>query len=166
LPYTSWMSYSNDGAAILLETRTGFEAETIAAALNARGIEARTVDTATAAALSNTVVRAKVLVPRASEMLARQVLEEIKAENDQIDWESMDLGPEEDVPRMHTARRGRRLLMTVCIVLVPIGLAVFALGTDRYDTTLQAIGGAVMLSALAVAMSLFAAMGKQSQEQD
>ena len=156
------MNHSHEGAAILLETRTGFEAETIAAALNARGIMARTADTATTAVLGGTsIVKAKVLVPAEVETLARQVLEEIKAENSEIDWDAMDLGPEEDATRFHAARRGRRMLGTLCIMLVPIGLAVFSLGMNRADTFLQAIGGAIMLSALAIGIGLSVLVGKR-----
>lgn len=151
---------------VLLETRTGFEAETIAAALNARGIEARTADTAMTVMYAGTVVRAKVLVPAAAETLARQVLDELRAEMTSIDWDAMDMGPEEDTTRLHAARRGRRLLMTICIVLVPIGLAVFALGNDRHDMTLQTIGGAVMLCAVAIGASLFVLAGKRVDPDD
>jgi hypothetical protein len=111
-------------------------------------------------------VRPKVLVAAEAQTLAKQVLEEIKAEVSQIDWESMDLGPEEDVARLHSARRGRRILLTLCIILVPIGLAVFALGNDRGDSILQAIGGAVMLSALAIGIGLMVFVGKRVDPDD
>lgn len=143
-----------DAPVVLLETRTGFEAEAIAAALMNRGIAARTVDTNTAMTMSNVVVRAKVLVPGHLETLARQVLDEIKAEMTEIDWDAMDLGPADDVPRMHAARRGRRLLATTCVLLTPVGLGVLAIGAQRRDLVLQAIGGAVVMTALAIALSL------------
>lgn len=155
------------GAVVLLETRTGFEAETVAAALNARGLMARTADTAMTAMLGGTsAVKAKVLVPAEVETLARQVLDEIKAEMTDIDWDAMDLGPEEDAVRFHSARRGRRILMTLAIILVPIGLFVFALGNDRQDIFLQAIGGAVMLTAAAVIISLMVFVGKRLDPDD
>lgn len=155
-----------DGAVVLLETRTGFEAETIAAALVNRGIAARTADTSTAMVMSNVVVRAKVLVPSHLEILARQVLDEIKAEMNEIDWEAMDIGPEEDLPRLHAARRGRRMLGTVCIILVPVGLGVLAMGTQRRDVVLQAIGGAVVLTAMAIAGSLLVLAGRRVDPDD
>lgn len=160
------MSTPTTGAVVLLETRTGFEAETIAAALNARGILARTADTATANVLSGVTTRAKVLVPAENETIARQVLDEIRAETSEIDWDAMDLGPEEQDGRFHAARRGRRVLATVCIFLVPIGLSVFALGTNRSDTVLQAIGGTVMLCALAIGFGLVMLAGKRVDPDD
>jgi hypothetical protein len=148
------MSHGHDGAVVLLETRNGFEAEAIAAALMARGVPARAADLNTAMVMSNTVVRAKVLVPASEEGLARQVLDEIRAEMQEIDWDGMDVGAEEDVPRMREARRGRRMIATLSVILVPVGLAVLALGTQRGDVMLQAIGGTVMLTALVIAMGL------------
>lgn len=156
----------SDGAVVLLETRTGFEAEAIAAALVNRGIDARTADTSTAMAMSNVVVRAKVLVPAHLETLARQVLDEIKAEMNEVDWEAMDIGPEEDLPKLHAARRGRRMLGTVCIVLTPVGLGVLAMGTQRRDVVLQAIGGAVVLTAVAIAASLMVLAGRKVDPDD
>jgi hypothetical protein len=159
-------SQAQDGAVVLLETKTGFEAEAIAAALLGRGIDARTADTATAMVMSGVLVRAKVLVPAHTETLARQVLDEIKAEMTDIDWANMDVGPEDDTPRMHAARRGRRLIATLSILLVPVGLAVLALGAQRKDLTLQAIGGAVVLSALAIAMALLLVAGRKVDPDD
>lgn len=156
----------SDGAVVLLETRTGFEAEAIAAALVNRGIAARTADTSTSMVMSNVLVRAKVLVPSHLETLARQVLDEIKAEMTDIDWEAMDIGPEEDLPRLHAARRGRRMLGTVCIILVPVGLGVLAMGTQRRDVVLQAIGGAVVLTAMAIAGSLMVLAGRKVDPDD
>lgn len=156
----------SDGAVVLLETRTGFEAEAIAAALVGRGIAARTADTNTAMVMSNVVIRAKVLVPGHLETLARQVLDEIKAEMTEIDWEAMDIGPEEDVPRLHAARRGRRMLTTVCVFLVPVGLGVLSLGVQRRDVVLQAIGGAVILTAVAIGASLMTMTGRRVDPDD
>jgi hypothetical protein len=156
----------SDGVVVLLETRTGFEAEAIAAALVNRGIAARTADTSTAMVMSNVLVRAKVLVPSHLETLARQVLDEIKAEMTDIDWEAMDIGPEEDLPKLHAARRGRRMLGTVSIILVPVGLGVLALGTQRRDVVLQAIGGAVVLTATAIAGSLMVLAGRKVDPDD
>lgn len=156
----------SDGAVVLLETRTGFEAEAIAAALVNRGIAARTADTSTSMVMSNVLVRAKVLVPSHLETLARQVLDEIKAEMTDIDWEAMDIGPEEDLPKLHAARRGRRMLATVCIILVPVGLGVLAMGTQRRDVVLQAIGGAVVLTAMAIAGSLMVLAGRKVDPDD
>jgi hypothetical protein len=157
---------AHDGAVILLETRTGFEAEAIAAALNARGIAAQTADTATAMTMSNVLVRSKVLVPAHLETLAKQVLDEVKAEMTEIDWDTMDVGPAEDVPRMHAARRGRRMMSTVTILLVPVGLAVLALGTQRRDVMLQAIGGSVVLCSAAIALSLMYVAGRKVDPDD
>jgi hypothetical protein len=116
--------------------------------------------------MSGVLIRPKVLVAAETETLARQVLAEIKAEMTDIDWESLDLGQADDPPRMHAARRGRRILLTLCIILVPVGLAVFALGADRHDTTLQAIGGAVMLSAVVIGGSLMFLAGKKVDPDD
>lgn len=161
-PNPAQPSQPHAGAVVLIETRTGFEAETIAAALNARGIVARTADTASAAVLGGTsVVKAKVLVAAEVQTLARQVLDEIRAETSEIDWDEIDIGPEEEATRFHAARRGRRVLWTLCVILVPVGLAVFALGNNRSDTVLQSIGGTVMLSALAIAIGLTILVGER-----
>lgn len=157
---------AHDGAVVLLETNTDFEAETIAAALNGRGIPARTGDTASTVMLASSVVKAKVLVPGSQETLARQVLDEIRAEMADIDWDAIDLGPEDNTPQMQTARRGRRVLATVCVVLVPVGLGVLAIGTDRHDVKIQAIGGAVTLCSLAIAMGLMLLTGRRVDPDD
>lgn len=165
-PPTPGSPHPSDGPVVLLETRTGFEAEAIAAALAARGIPVQTADTASAMVMSNTVIRSKVLVPGSSEGLARQVLAEIRAEMTEIDWDTMDLGPEEDVPRMQAARRGRRVIATLCIFLVPVGLTVLSIGTQRRDVMLQAIGGAVTLSAFAIAMAMTLFAGRKPDPDD
>lgn len=156
----------SDGPVVLMETRNGFEAEAIAAALTQRGIAARAADTASAMVMSNTVVRPKVLVPGGTEGLARQVLDEIRAEMTDIDWEEMDLGPEDDSPRLHAARRGRRIIATLCVLLVPVGLSVLAIGTQRHDTMLQAIGGAVTLCSLTIAMAMTLFVGRKFDPDD
>lgn len=160
------MMQPHDGAVVLIKTRTGFEAEAIAEALRARGIEARAADTASAMMLPSTVAPAKVLVPASVETLARQVLDEVRAEMSDIDWAAMDLGPEEDVPRMKEARRGRRIIATLGVLLVPIGLAVLAAGVQRRDIMLQAIGGAVSLTALVIALTLTVLAGRKLDPDD
>lgn len=159
-------SQVHDGAVVLLETKTDFEAEAIAAALNGRGIAARTADTASAVVLASSVVKAKVMVPGHQETLARQVLDEIRAEMTNIDWDTMDLGPEDSTPQMQTARRGRRIIATVCVILVPVGLAVLAIGSQRHDRMVQAIGGAVTLCSLVIAMSLALFAGRRVDPDD
>jgi len=160
------MSHGHEGAVVLLETRTGFEAESIAAALTARGIEARPADVNSAAMFSNIIVRPKVLVPAHTEGLARQLLAEIKAEMTQIDWDTMDVGPEENIPRLHAALRGRRIIATLSILLVPVGLGVLSIGAQRGDTMLQAIGGAVLLISITIALSLMVFVGRRVDPDD
>lgn len=155
-----------DGAVVLLQTKTGFEAETIAAALNARGILARSADTAGSAVMSGVLISPKVLVPAHMEGLANQVLAEIKAEMTDVDWDELDLGPEEHSPQMRAARRGRRMLATLCVVLVPVGLMVLAAGMARNDATVQAIGGVTTLSALVIAMAMLFAPGRGGDTPD
>lgn len=162
------MTHQHDptAPAVLLETRNGFEAEAIAAALNNRGITARTADTAGSTVMSGVLVRPKVLVPENTLTLAKQVLAEVRAEMSDIDWESMDVGEREEAPRIQAAKRGRRVLMTASIILIPVGLAVLALGMDRQDRMLQALGGAVMLVSLTVMLSLIAVAGRRVDPDD
>lgn len=157
---------AHDGAVVLVETNTDFEAETIAAALNGRGIPARTADVASTVMLASSVVKAKVLVPAAQATLARQVLDEVRAEMSDIDWDAIDLGPEDNTPQMQAARRGRRILATVCIVLVPVGLGVLAIGSQRHDLKIQVIGGSVTFCSLAIAMGLTLLTGRRVDPDD
>lgn len=139
-----------DDTVVLLETRTGFEAETIAAALRSRGIEARTADMASAALFSNATGYSKVLVLRGQEEEARQTLRTIRQDSVDIDWDQVNpeaLGSERP---LSTRTRGERLLLTTSVVLIPLGLFLLTYGTNQHNLVVQILAGAVLAFSVVV----------------
>ncbi len=158
------MNTRPDETVVLLETTTGFEAETIAAALRSRGIEARTADTATAAIMNNAIGYSKVLVLRAQEAEARQTLRTIRQDSVDIDWKTEVGEGGEGSPREGVKSRGERVLLTTSVVLVPAGLFVLTSGVNQHNQVIQILGGAILAMALVAASVVLLKPGGGSDE--
>lgn len=133
----------------LVSTRTSFEAEVIAQALRERGVDATVVPTPQLPL--NPTQAARVLVLESDLDDARRALEDIKSESSRINWEEVEF----DEPDEHSARAIRRvtnkqnrLVMTIGVVLLPIGLAVMMYGSVYVNPMIQTIGGTVLVAAL------------------
>ena len=87
-------SDSDESTAVLITTRSAFEAETVAAALRQRGMAAQAVDTVTTALWAGAVGGAKVLVYQRELEDAKALLKAIRAEGAAVDWDTADVGPE------------------------------------------------------------------------
>jgi Putative prokaryotic signal transducing protein len=140
-------------------TRTVFEAEAIAAALQARGINARVVDAANAALWSGTFGGAKVIVLEHDKSAAAEALRELRTERDSIDWDQVDVGaPGPDKREGESTRQQRehrRWSWTAAVLLMPIGFMLLAAGAGRGDPLLQMLGGALLVGSLVIAGYLF-----------
>lgn len=145
--------------ATLLKTTTGFEAEAIAAALRERGVEARAVDTTTGAMLSNQVSPPRVIVLAHELEHARVVLDQVQTEASQIDWSQVELGEAEAPPLPPRTR----WTWTLAVLLVPVGLVVLSIGTQRNDRLLQTIGGAVLAASMVIAIALMFAASRSPE---
>lgn len=148
----------------LLSAKTPFEGEAIAAALRDRGVNAQVILSANAAVWGGALGLAQVVVLASEESTARRVLEEIKAEVSQIDWDKVDLGDEPPNLRLSEATRARRWMRTLMIVLVPIGLMILALGVDRGDRMIQLLGGLLIFTAIAIGCSIYLGPEKDDEE--
>jgi len=145
------MSAENEHTTVVAETRTAFEAETIAAALRERGVDARVFDAATTMAWGTAlagVSGVKVAVLEHEADAARRALEEIRTESASIDWNQVDLGSDPAVQRLAQVSRSRRWVWTLIVLLVPAGFLVLTIGVARGDPILKIIGGVVLSAAL------------------
>src|SRR5690349_5181375 len=100
------MSRESEPTAMLVQTGSPFEAETVAAALRDRGIDARVADAATTGVFGGAIGTAKVMVLASQENEARAALADIKAEGSSIDWEVVE--PEGTPPADSLPGRGAR----------------------------------------------------------
>ncbi len=148
----------------ILSTNTPFEADAVAAALRARGVNAQVILAANAAMWGGALGQAQLVVLASEEAAARRSLEEIKAEVSQIDWDNVDLGEEPPNLRLSETTRTKRWMRTLMVVLVPIGLGVLALGVDRGDRMIQMLGGLLVCTAIAMACSLYLGPEKDDAE--
>ena len=148
--YTAPMSHEQEPTIELVTTRTAFEADSIAAGLRARDIDARVYDTASASVWGGApqLSAVKVVVLASQEAAARRAMEEMKAESTSIDWDAVDVGDEAEGVRMTEAAKARRWMWTLVVLLVPVGLAILALGIDRGDGMIKMLGGILVISAL------------------
>ncbi len=146
---------SHESTIELVKAKTGFEAETIAAALRDRGINARAVNTITGDMLSHEVSRARVIVLAHELDDAKVMLEQIQSEAGQIDWSQVEVGEAESVPPAPSGRWA----WTLSLLLVPVGLVVMSIGTQRADGMLQTIGGVVIVGGLALGAGLMLSGG-------
>jgi len=126
---------SDESTTVLVTTQTAFEAETIAAALRARGLASQAVNTATTQLWAGAVGGAKVLVYQRELDDARAMLKAIRAEGAAVDWDATDLGPEFDAQPQSS-----RSTWTIVLILVMMGLGVLSVGVKRHDPVLQALG--------------------------
>lgn len=141
---------------VIAETRTAFEAETIAAALRERGVDARVFDGATAQAWGMAIKGVsgpKVVVLEHHAEAARKALEEVRAESASIDWDAVDLGDDPSVQRLTQVSRSRRWVWTVMMLLVPIGFVVLTLGVQRGDSMVKILGGVLLAAALVMGIN-------------
>lgn len=133
----------------LVTTRTSFEAEVIAQALRERGVNAQVATTPQLPVGSMNAAR--VMVLESEEDFARRALEDVKAENSRVNWEQAEFDePDEEATR--TVRRAvnkeNRLVLTLGVIFVPIGLAVLMYGTMYLNPMVRTIGGAVLACAM------------------
>ncbi|MBY0261250.1 MAG: DUF2007 domain-containing protein [Phycisphaerales bacterium] len=148
----------------LLSTNTPFEADAIAAALQARGVNAQVILASNAAMWGGALGQAQLVVLASQEAAARRALEEIQAEVSQIDWDKVDLGSEPPNLRLSEATRTKRWMRTMMVVLVPVGLGLLALGVDRGDRTIQLLGGLLVFTSIAMAASIYLSPESDDQE--
>jgi hypothetical protein len=134
------MSAEHEQTVEVAVTRTAFEAETIAAALREREIDARVLDGATSTTWGATMgpsTGVKVVVLAHELERAKLALEEIRVESATIDWDAVDLGSDPRVERLVHATHARRWVWTVILMLVPAGF-------------IKLIGGVLLLAAIAL----------------
>lgn len=148
----------------LLSTNTPFEADAIAAALQARGVNAQVILASNAAMWGGALGQAQLVVLASQEAAARRSLEEIQAEVSQIDWDKVDLGDEPPNLRLSEATRAKRWMRTVMVILVPVGLGILALGVDRGDRMIQLLGGLLVCTSIVMACSIYLSPESEDQE--
>jgi hypothetical protein len=147
------MAAEHESTVVVASVRNAFEAETIAAALHERGIDARVFDAATTMAWGMPMGESggvKVVVLEHELERARRALDDVRLESASIDWDAVDVGEDPSARRLGQVSRSRRWAWTVMLLLVPAGLMVMSIGVNRSDATLKILGG--VLLAMAVAM--------------
>jgi hypothetical protein len=147
------MASDEDRSAVIATTTTAFHAETIAAALRDRGIEARVADAGTSLPWGGVEVRPEgggvhVVVRERDRDAALRTLEKVREESASIDWDAAELGSDPAVERIAQVSRTRRWVWTMAMLLVPAGLFMLSLGTSRGDRILQMIGGTLLGAAI------------------
>lgn len=142
------MSGRSEELVLLVETRTGFEAETIAAALNDRGVLARVMGATTAELWSSSFGGAQVMVradeiDRATRELAQIRRDARQAADDQ--WEAFDDADDDTPLRDPQLRRGYWTLLL--LFMVPTGLWLLSRGTMQQNPYVKILGGVLLISA-------------------
>lgn len=140
---TDWQD--GERTVALVTTKTSFEAEVIAQALRARGVNARAL--ATPQLPVGTMNAARVMVLESDESAARAAMEDVKAEASKVDWESAEFDDTEG-RGARAVNRERRFVMTLGVLLVPVGLGVLMYGTMYTNPMVRIVGGAVLACAL------------------
>jgi hypothetical protein len=110
----------------LTSTRTGFEAETIAQALNAHGVPAQVFGLAAQVMQWELGYHdaIKVMVRRGDLETAKDILKAIKADSVDIDWSEVDVGPEipdteqRNAPADRPGTRRSRLPSAVVVLII------------------------------------------------
>ncbi len=153
------MSAESEKMVVVAITPSVFLAETIAAALRDRGIDAHVLDdgaTQTWGMPMGPGNGVKVVVRERDREGAELALAEVRVESQSIDWDAVDLGSSPDVQRLAQASKSRRWVWTVSILMVPIGLFVLAFGVDRGDPNIKIVGGTLLLASIVlVAYQMF-----------
>lgn len=161
--------HDHDRTTVLLTTRTAFEADSIASALKARGIDARVLDAATAAVWSGMLGGVKIVVLESQLSAARAALFDVRREGDSIDWAGVDVGESTEPALVRPMSRSHRWMWTLAVLLLPpAGLMVLSHGVGIADPLVQILGGTLMVAAMVIAVSLImpARMGSGPREQD
>lgn len=146
----------------LVSTRTGFEAEAIAAALRERGINAQTIDSQNAELWGGSMGTAKVVVLERDALAARAALEDIRSDARRIDWEAVDVG--EGPSTLTARRRHHRAALTLAFLLLPVGFIIISHGTLRHNPMVQLIGGTLMTLSIAIALIVYNARQRERGE--
>lgn len=145
----------NERTAVVATTATAFEAETIAAALRERGIEARVIGTAGNVVMGVPIadeLGIKVLVFEHELAAARQALESIRSDARRIDWDQAEIGGDDlEAQNLLQYARAKRWMWTLVLVLAPAGLFVVSAGVLRGDPLIQTIGGVLLITAIVMA---------------
>ena len=150
------MTADNERTVVIAETRTAFEAETIAAALRERGVDARVFDSATTQAWGmaiSGVSGAKVVVLEHQADEARKAMEEVRVESASIDWDAVELGDDPSVQRLTQVAKARRWVWTVMMLLVPAGFIVLSVGIHGGDPMVKILGGVLLATALVMGIN-------------
>ncbi len=144
----------NERTVVVATTATAFEAETIAAALRERGIEARVIGVAGSMLWGvpvGTDAGVKVVVLESDLDRAKRELEAIRSEASAIEWDEKDMGDGEEAEKLLQYTRAKRWMWTLVIVLAPAGLFVISAGVMRGDPIVKTIGGVLLVTALVLA---------------
>lgn len=147
----------DESTAVLITTRTAFEAETIAAALRDRGMAAQAIDTATTQLWAGAIGGAKVLVYQRELDDARELLKTIRAEGAAVDWDAADIGPEFDADKPSS-----RATWTIVLICVMLGLGVLAVGMKNHDPILEALGVCALILAAIIGRGAWVADTRRS----
>lgn len=149
--YDVCMTSQDPGDIVVLKsTPTAFEADTITMTLRNAGIDARTVNTATAMTLVGTGIGdARVMVRRGDLQRARQVLSEVEHESSSIDWDDQDVGVAQETPPAPLSRRAAWTI--VILVLAPLGVIAMMSGQMRGDPILTGLAMMTMLVGMILA---------------
>lgn len=149
------MTGENERTVVVATTATAFEAETIAAALRERGVEARVVGVPGAMLWGVPVGSdggVKVMVFEAELETARRELESIRRDAREIQWDEAEMGGDDaEATELLQYARAKRWMWTLVIVLAPAGLFVVSAGVMRGDKIVQMIGGVLIVSAIVMA---------------
>ncbi|HMN40521.1 MAG TPA: hypothetical protein PKE29_06710 [Phycisphaerales bacterium] len=153
------MSGEHERTVAVAVTPTVFLAETIAASLRERGIDARVLDDAATGTWGMPMGPGngvRVVVLERDKEGAELALADVRAESQSIDWDAVDTGGPPEAHRLVQASKARRWVWTVSMLMVPIGLFVLAYGVDRADPYIKTVGGTLLLASMVlVAYQLF-----------
>jgi hypothetical protein len=142
---------------VLRTVRSDFEAETIAAALRDRGIDARAVGGETAGYRAAAPGAVRVMVRRLDLERAEQALLDIRTGSVDIAWDELNPGPPEDAAEPEPAASdSRRWAWTAALAfLLPAGLFLtFTFSGPNYSREIRAIGPIVVGVALVIIAAL------------
>lgn len=90
------MTADPDAPEVVVAVPTDIEAATIVAALAARGVEASTTGGYTAGFRAEAPGEVQVIVKQSDLTRARLMLQQIRADNSDIDWSRVDVGQPDD----------------------------------------------------------------------